>query len=237
MSTPHSALLLIGSPKAGASASLSLGQYLVDRLGDKGMATEVMAVGKMLKSSATAQELCAAVDAADLVVLASPLYVDSLPAPVTKALEMIAEHRRRAAGGEPTVSRRSPALAAIVQCGFPEASHNDVALAICRAFAVDAGLDWSGGLAMGGGGMTGGRPLTELGGMMRHQRKALDLTGEALADGRPIPDEAVTLMARLPIPAAAYRFMGDVGWRKLAKGNGVRRDLKTRPFEAGAPAP
>jgi len=108
MSTPHSALLLIGSPKAGASASLSLGQYLVDRLGDKGMATEVMAVGKMLKSSATAQELCAAVDAADLVVLASPLYVDSLPAPVTKALEMIAEHRRRAAGGEPAVRRRPP---------------------------------------------------------------------------------------------------------------------------------
>ena len=68
---------------------------------------------------------------------------------------------------------------------------------------------------------------------MRHQTRALDLAAGALAGGRPVPDEAVALMARLPIPAAAYRFMGDFGWRKLAKDHGVQRLLKARPFDAG----
>jgi len=87
---------------------------------------------------------------------------------------------------------------------------------------------------MGGGGMSAGRPLSEAGGMMRHQTHALDLAAEALAAGRPLPDEAVALMARLPIPAAAYRFAGDHGWRKLAKSHGAQRLLKARPFEDGA---
>jgi hypothetical protein len=231
MKAPRSALLLVGSPKPGSSASLSLGQYLLDRLADAGLSTEAMTARKAVKSPAAARELCAAVDAADLLILSSPLYVDSLPAPVVEAFETIAEHRRHAVDTGSSAGDASPAFAALVQSGFPEARHNDVALAISRNFARAAGLDWLGGLAVGAGGMIDGRPLAETGGVMRHRRRALDLAAEALAAGRPIPDEAVTLMARLPIPAAAYRFMGELGWRKLAKGNGVRRDLVARPFE------
>jgi hypothetical protein len=233
MRVPRSALLLVGSPKAGRSASGALGEYLLDRLAHRGLTTEMMSVSKAYKSPAEAEALCAAVDAADLVVLASPLYVDSLPAPVMKMLEIVAEHRRQGDGAAPAAAHGTPALVAIVQSGFPEADHNAVALAICRAFACAAGLDWRGGLAMGGGGMTDGRPLGELGGMMRQRMRALDLAAAALAAGQAVPDEAVTLMSKLPIPAVLYRLMGDLGWRRQARSNGARRRLRARPFAGG----
>jgi hypothetical protein len=48
-----------------------------------------------------------------------------------------------------------------------------------------------------------------------------------------VPDEAVTLMSKLPIPAVLYRLMGDLGWRRQARSNGARRRLRARPFAGG----
>ena len=62
------------------------------------------------------EKLLAAVDNCDLLIVASPLYVDALPATVVKALDLIAE------------SDVSPPLgmAGILNCGFPEARHCEV---------------------------------------------------------------------------------------------------------------
>jgi hypothetical protein len=96
------------------------------------------------------------VDAADLVVLAFPLYIDALPCLVTLALEAIAEHRQL----RPSTNRSR--LAVLVNNGFPEARQNVTALAICEAFAARSGLVWAGGLAMGAGeALCSGVPLTE----------------------------------------------------------------------------
>ena len=73
---------------------------------------------------------------ADLVILLSPLYVDSFPAPVTKALESFAERRKR----EPV--RRDQGFVAVLNCGFPEAPQNHTALANARNFALEAGFSW-----------------------------------------------------------------------------------------------
>lgn len=43
-------------------------------------------------------------------------------------------------------------MVGIVNSGFPEAFHNDTALAILRRFAAETGFQWAGGLALGGGG-------------------------------------------------------------------------------------
>jgi hypothetical protein len=93
------------------------------------------------------------VDAADIVILAFPLYVDGLPYLVTQAFEQIAAHR----ANETDVWL--PLFLAIANCGFPEAAHNATALAICRQFADKAGFAWAGGLALGEGGAISGRSL------------------------------------------------------------------------------
>ena len=130
----------------------------------------------------------------------------------------------------PAVAGDKPAFVAICQCGFPEAEHNEVALEICRNFAPAAGFAWAGGLGMGAGGMTGERPLREIRGRMRAAVRALDLSAAELAAGRPVPDEAVRLMAKPAFPGFAYRFIANRSWRSQLKKQGTAAPLDAQPF-------
>jgi hypothetical protein len=141
-------------------------------------------------------------------------------------MECVAE--RRIAQKPPRPQR----LAAIVNSGFPEARQSDVALAICRLFARQAGFEWAGGLALGAGEALGGRPLAQLGGMVRHVTRALDLAAAALAAGQAIPREAVELMARPLFPRWLYLLAGQFGWRKEARKHGTTKQLRARPYDA-----
>ena len=89
---------------------------------------------------------------------------------------------------------------AVVNCGFVEAHQNDVALDIYRLFARDAGLHWAGGLAIGGGGMFGGKPLMEHGGKARHVIAAFDQAVAALDAGQDIPESATTGIRQRAMP-------------------------------------
>jgi hypothetical protein len=223
MSAPKTALLLVGSPKAKGSSSESLGAYLLDELQTRGLTTQTLHVTKAVRDDEAIEGLLDAVAAADIVVLSFPLYIDSLPAPAIRAFEVIAAAREGAAG-------RRQHFVAIAQCGFPEAEHNEVALAICREFAEAAGFEWAGGLALGAGGMLGGRPLREVRGMARSAVRALDLTAAELAAGRPVPDEALRLMAKPMFPAFAYRLFANRNWRAELKKQGSAQPLDARPF-------
>ncbi len=117
MSAPQKALLLVGSPKPGASTSASLGGYLLEELEKRGVATETLHVSKAVRNEETVEELRAAAASADLIVLSFPLYIDSLPAPAIRALEVLAE---------PPVG--PAAFVAVCQSGFPEVEHNEVAM-------------------------------------------------------------------------------------------------------------
>ena len=90
MKAPHTALLLIGSPKPGDSSSESLGGYLLEELEKRGVSTQTLKVARAVRTEEATEELHAAVAAADLIVLSFPLYIDSLPAPAIRALELIA---------------------------------------------------------------------------------------------------------------------------------------------------
>lgn len=225
MNTPQTATLLIGSAKPiGDSTSEALGGYLMQRLADYGLTGETHHVARAVRSEARTAGLLAAVDRSDLFVLAFPLYVDSLPYLTVQALERIAAHRQAQENARPV------RFVAIANCGFPEAHHNDTALAICRQFAAAAGLEWTGGLSMGAGTPFGGKPLEEAGGMARGVIAALDLTATALAKGDTVPDEAVAIMAKPFMPIRGYTLMGGMGWRMEGWRNGVYRQLRARPF-------
>ena len=225
MTSPKNALLLVGSAKpASQSTSEALGSYLAQKLAERDIAITTMHVARTMRSEERTAALLAAVDAADIVILAFPLYVDGLPYLVTQALEQIAARR----AGETDIQR--PLFLAIANCGFPEAQHNATALAICRQFADEAGFAWAGGLALGEGGAISGRSLAEVGGMAHNVVAALDLAAAALAAGEPVPTEAVALMARPFIPASAYMLMGDLGWLMQARRNRALTRLAARPF-------
>jgi hypothetical protein len=228
MSTPRNALLLIGSAKPrGESSSEALVNQLAERLRAHGMQTEIRHVAMAMRTPAQTHEFLQAVDQADALILAFPLYVDSLPYLATLALERIAAHRQSQAEPAPAT------FLAIANCGFPEVAHNATAIAICRQFAEQADYAWAGGLALGMGGAIAGRPLSEVGGMAHNVVAALALTAEAIAAGNPVPEEAIALMAKPFIPITGYMLMGDIGWLVEARRNHVLTRLGARPFDKG----
>jgi hypothetical protein len=226
MSTIERAVLLIGSAKReGESTSEALGSYLMAKLTGHGVATSTFAVHRALRTPDRTAALLDAVDGCDVFVLAFPLYVDTLPSLATQALETISARRSE------SNSRHQPRFLAIANCGFPEAEHNDVALAICEQFAAEAGMRWAGGLAVGAGGAIHGGAVNK-GGMMHNVARALDLTAAALAADQPAPPEAIALMRTPMMPARLYTFMGNLGWHRMAQLNGVWRRLGDRPFQS-----
>jgi NAD(P)H-dependent FMN reductase len=222
---PRRALMLVGSPRGSASVSAAIASHLEGLLRGQGLTALTEWIHRSLREDAGLPGLADAVSGADVVVLATPLYVDSLPAPVTEALEVLASRRTASASSRPR-------FLAIVNCGFPEAVHTDTALAICRLWARDAGLDWIGGLGIGAGGMLAGRPLAEQGGRARTVTRALALSANAIARGAIVPEEALRLARTLTIPAWLYRFFGDWGFRQEAKKHGTRARLGDRPYAA-----
>jgi NAD(P)H-dependent FMN reductase len=222
--TPRRALILVGSPRGQASVSATLGGHLAGLLVDRGLIVEAVRLRGRAQADPGLRDLATRVALSDVVVLATPLYVDSLPALVTEALELLARQRRDA-------SLPHPRLLAIVNCGFPESVHNDTALAICRIFAEQAGLDWMGGLGVGAGGMlAAGRPLDEQGGRARYVTRALAMAANAVVEGLFLPEEACQLAGRLAIPRWAYRLLGDWGFRREASKHGVLDEADARPY-------
>ncbi|HUN61449.1 MAG TPA: NAD(P)H-dependent oxidoreductase [Candidatus Sulfotelmatobacter sp.] len=229
------ALLLVGSPKTKEpSTSGALAGFLAHRLEEQGWETNTLTLRASVNRQEGQTELLSAVARAALVLLVFPLYVDSLPYLVTKSLTIIA-HDRASQDSPPL-----PRFAAVVNSGFPESHQNAVALAICQEFATQAHFQWAGGLALGGGAMIGGQPLVEAarsGPPIRHVIAALERTADSLAQGFPVPAEAMSLVAKTPVPAAVWKrfyvWMGSRSMKQQAAKNGINQDqLLARPYAA-----
>jgi multimeric flavodoxin WrbA len=222
MSETKSALLLVGSPKGEISTSASLGNYLLQLLAEADFKTAKAIIHRFVIRSEKVEELLSMVNNADLIILSFPLYVDSLPAPVIKAMELIRDNRNEG-------QRKTQDFIAISNCGFPESSQIEVALEICKNFAEEVNFNWRGGLALGGGGAVNGRPIEERGGMLRNVIKGLEITAEHLSKGEDIPNKAIELVSKSIIPSGMYKMMGNLGWRIQARRYGVLKRMKDQP--------
>ena len=224
MNSDKQAFLLIGSPGGKRRTSESLGSRLLEQLEMKGMETQTVHIQKSLRTVEGQEKLLSAVNNSDIIILAFPLYIDTLPAPVIKTMELILEHRKSG-----YVSKKSR-LVAIVNSGLPEPNHSHIALANCKIFCTEVGIEWAGGLAIGGGEAIAGRPLGEVKGMARKVIKALDLTAETLVKGEPVPEEALELTSKPIVPKWLYLFAGTRGWKSKAKKNGASKRMYDTPY-------
>ena len=157
---------------------------MTESFADGGWSLDRVHLHRAVEEEAATADLNAKVDLSDLILLAAPLYVDRLPAPVIRAFERIAEHRRAVRLGSKT-----PKFAVLRNCGFVEPSQNATAAEICRLFARDAGLEWSGEFLLGGGGLANQRV-----------KGLLQQAGSALAKGLPVPEKTRKQAARLLMP-------------------------------------
>jgi len=218
-------VLCVGSAKpTGTSTSEILGRALLQRLERCGWETLVVHLSRVVRlGSPEVPALEDALATADLLVLATPVYVDSLPALVLAALEGLTRHHRRG----------NVAILPVVQCGFPELSHTVLALQVLERAAAVLGWHWAGHLAMGAGGAMQNANLTEAKGMARHQVAALDQVTSALDAGQPVAESAMTEFSQQMMSPALYRAAGNLGWLVEA----WKHHAVHRLWEAPAPQP
>ena len=114
MERPGRALMIIGSPKVKATSNSGiLGRYVLEQLKQRRWETEFLTLRGNLFRGEGRTELLAAVDRADLILLAFPLYIDSLPFLMMKSLEVMAEHLSAHSQAQPK------RLVAMTNNGFP----------------------------------------------------------------------------------------------------------------------
>lgn len=166
-------ILLIGSPKGKNSSSASLGSYLLTKIEKYDIAAETVHLHSEISTEAKRIQFLEKIEETDIIILAAPLFVDTLPAKVIKTLSLIAENRKKLARDNFN-SVKTKSFTAIVNCGFPEAEQNKTALKIYKQFAEEAKFKYLGGIAIGMGGIISGKSLTEMGGMAKDLIKGLD---------------------------------------------------------------
>ncbi len=214
-------VLWVGSAKpTGTSTSEGLGRALVKRLEERGWASEIVWSAKSTHGFEPGSwSLVEAAQRASLVVLASPVYFDSLPALVLRGLADLADAE----------FDRRPALLPIVQCGFPESNHTRLAIDAALRAARSGGFPWAGHWAAGGGRFHG----SDVDAHARHKplQEAFDRMADALHEGHPIPAELTRAAAEPAVPAAIYRAVGQVGWVVDALRRGSVTQLWSTPFQ------
>ncbi len=209
-------LLLIGSPKGlEGSNSGRLGSRVVDGLKERGWSSESIHLHQAVRSEEAMEQLLAAIRQADVVLLAAPLYVDSLPAPVIRAFERIAAERK------PEDIERVARFASILNCGFVEPQQNRTCQRMLKRFADCAGFEWVYGVSLGATGRTTKRVC-----------RALDILVEALDLELLVSEEAGQLTDKPVLPPWLYILGGNMMWKQWADRNGVKDRLRARPYAA-----
>ncbi|NIM90152.1 MAG: hypothetical protein GTO17_04310 [Candidatus Aminicenantes bacterium] len=236
MTHPKRVQLLVGSPRGKRSTSTAVGSYVLNLLKQKGL--EPLAslwIGHILKSPEKIDEFLKAVEAADMIILAAPLYDDCQPYIVIKAMELLAAHQRE----QSTTQKRHDGklFSVIVNCAFPEEHHPETVLRIYRRFAKDMGFLWGGSLAIRAGEALQGRQgktLDDIGSMAKKVKEALVRMADSLSKGSPSADETLSVIPEsfshgpLSFLGSFFIWLNNRGWAKQAKKRG--EDVNARPY-------
>lgn len=200
--------LIEGSPKAGESASGCLLAAL------KGVLDGSIQVVEMKLNKAPV-DLYEQISECDSIVLAFPLYVDSVPAHVISfMLEMMGNV------GKPLN------VYAIANNGFYEGKQTHVALEVVQNWCDRVGYVWRQGLGVGGGGI-----VQELRGIPlgKGPKANLGKAYEVLAQNIRESGEGENMYINPNFPRFFYQQMAHMGWRSSVRKNGVKvREIRMR---------
>ncbi len=218
MSKPTRTSILIGSPRGiERSNSAGLSRVMADVWEDAGWSVDWFHAHQAVRSDENWNRLLSSMRCTDLFLLATPLYVDSLPAPVIEAL-----YRLSTASLVLDCKAPTPRMVCLVNCGFVEAEQNFTAQAMARLFCETIGFQWAGGVSIGAGGS-----------LTKRIRGALQQAAEAIRDGREIPDRVTAVTHRLIMPRWLYIAGGNMMWKRQAKAHGVCDKLDAQPYKDG----
>ena len=233
MTNLKKSILLIGSPKGNNSSSASLGDYLLAKVEKYDIITEKIHIHSEISTEAKIINFLEKIENADIIILAAPLYVDTMPAKVIKALSLIAENRKNLIKDN-LESIKTTTFTVIVNCGFPEADQNKTALKVYEQFAEEVKFNYLGGIAVGMGGAISGKSLAEMGGMAEDLIEGLDQAADDIVRNHRLSDSVIEKTSKPLISQKwIYTLVGNLNWRFQALKNGVYRKINDKPYQRG----
>ena len=165
----------------------------------------------------------------DVLIIAFPLYVDSLPASLMKFLEKYSKgYLESRVKGMPEQKRQR--VFAVANCGFFEGLQNETALEMIEHLCRPAGLLWCGGAGIGTGEMILGiKNVPPEAGIKKPVTAALRKIAAAIEEKDGMLSENIYTQHK--IPWLFYKIAGEFGWRQQIKKNRLlRKDIDARPL-------
>lgn len=207
--------LINGSPKGKHSASKALLDYAKNKLPRE----SVDLVPVLLPTPKVDENIIRLITSCNVLLWAFPLYVDAVPSHLLPWLLELERAYQEWEGPRPVVY-------ALVNCGFYEAEHNEVLLAILKNWCSSSRLKWGQGLAIGAGGVLHGLRNIQLGKWpFQRLERGMDTLISNLGQG----ESASDVFINLDFPPFAYKLVAEFGWRRSLKRNGLKlRDLHRR---------
>lgn len=209
--------MINGSPKAKNSASETLLSMLKEECGQE--------AGMIVwnKTQVQERELIEVLES-DVLVIAFPLYIDSVPSHLLRCLMQAEEYVRL--HGKRESAREKIRVYVLLNNGFFQGKQNIPAIEVMKHWADRCGFVFGQAAGVGGGGMISFiKAVPDGHGPKKNLSCALKKMAENIVQGK----SGETLVFELNYPAFAYKLQAEYGWRASAKKNGLkRRDLDKR---------
>jgi hypothetical protein len=204
---------LNGSPKPKASTSANILTALEERLAGN----EVV---RLRASIGSVPDAASHLLSCDALVIAFPLYVDSIPSHVIRFLEGL----EQVCASAPVARIREVKLYAMINCGFMEPEHAAIAVDMVKFWCAKVGFTFGRAAAFGGGGM--GLSVKIGYGPGKNYGLALDDLAGDIKAGR----GGETIRTKMNFPRFLYIKAAHHGWRKAARKRGLKAgELYRRP--------
>jgi|GEM_PF-4103894 multimeric flavodoxin WrbA len=220
-------ILLIGSPRdeVALSTSISLGKYLLDKINKDRAIACLERVNAFIDSDETMAGLIDLISGASYIIIISPVYADSLPYGVTRALEDL----YRLAEKEKLKNKN---LLTIVHCGFREVEHDILPTSIFRIFAEKTNMKWLGGFMIAGGmDLVNKKNSKLLKWLSKNVWKSLDIIAGCILRGEEIPEETFALMKKQLLPKWLAARIEEFTWfRRNIRQNKTGKILYNKPY-------
>lgn len=204
--------LIDGSPKVKNSTS---GTLLKDIKGYWEENVEIVHFG--FHSPVNSKEVIEELAKTDVWVFSYPLYVDGIPGHLLSCLVQLEEAR---------INNPQIHVYGIVNCGFYEGIQAEYALKLLQNWCLKAGVIWSGGIGVGGGGGLAMMPEMKPG---YGPKAPIDKSIAELADVILKKQVRENIYVSVAFPRFLYKMGAEIGWRQMIKANGGKvKDLKKK---------
>jgi hypothetical protein len=212
-------LLLSGSYRGTKTTSNSILKYLSQNIKNQFISFNQLRLSSNVTDKINDDDIFNQVNSADLIILCSPKYNLSLPAPVMRLFEILYQRKYE-------LTNKTRKFISIIQFEAPVGG--TIAQKICRCFSDYMGFQWYGSLTLPGAGEIKGKPLEDADNMIKNIRKSLVLAADSISAGQPISDRARKIGAK-QMPTWLIVFIVNCLIKQYCKKNNI--DIFKRPYE------